>query len=221
MTDDGLHGDLVLVRHGQTRCTLDGRFCGAHEGVLTAVGHEMARLVATHPALDGVTKIVASPAGRALATAAAVADAHGEPVEVDDRLCELSFGEWEDQLPGSVDQGRLRRWSDDPAVFSPPGGETGLAVLARAVTAVRDALLAAGSKAVVVTHKAPVRLVLSHFLGLPPSRYRDIGNVAVGSLSHLRIDGPRVILRAVGDVSHLPAAWRSAPDRAAWTEVGG
>lgn len=65
-----------------------------------------------------------------------------------------------------------------------------------------------------VTHKTPVRLVLAFFLGLPPARYRDLSNVAVGSLSWLRFSESGIDLKAIGDVSHLPARWRADPDRA-------
>lgn len=213
MRAEGLHGELVLIRHGQTHCTPQGRFCGSHEGVLTPAGEQMAKLVGGHPALSGVRAVHTSPAARTRATAALVAAQHGVAITADERLRELHFGEWEDLLPADVDQELLRRWEFDPALFSPPGGETGLAVMARAVAAVRDALRE-GGKIAVVTHKAPVRLVLSFFLGLPPSRYREIGNVSVGSLSHLRFTGDRVTLKAVGDVSHLPDEWRTAPDKA-------
>jgi broad specificity phosphatase PhoE len=67
----------------------------------------------------------------------------------------------------------------------------------------------------VVTPKAPIRLVLSFFLGLPPSRYREIGNVAVGSISRLAFRADRATLLALGDVSHLPPEWRANPDLAA------
>jgi broad specificity phosphatase PhoE len=208
----GLRGKLVLIRHGQTQCTVEGRFCGMHEGVLTEVGRQMAERVAGHRALDGVGVLLSSPSRRAVDTARAVARARGLSVVVDERLRELSFGEWENLLPGDLtDRAAHARWESDPALFSPPSGETGLQVMARAVAAVRDAM-AGGDGVAVVTHKAPVRLVLSFFLGLPISRYREIGNVSVGSLSQLQLTGNHAVLKAIGDVSHLPGHWQTNPD---------
>ncbi|GAU66492.1 putative acid phosphatase [Streptomyces sp. NBRC 110611] len=205
---------LVLIRHGQTECTVAGRFCGAHEAELTPAGEEMARAAGTHPALHGVEAVVSSPAARARHTAEAVAGPHGAGVVVDDRLRELRFGAWENLLPGEVPEPvEHQRWERDPAYFSPPGGETGLEVMARSVAAVRDAMH--GRKAVaVVTHKAPIRLVVAFFLGLPPSRYRDLGCVTVGSVSWLTVAPGGATLHGLGDSSHLPAAWRRDPDRA-------
>ncbi|MFC0435093.1 histidine phosphatase family protein [Kutzneria buriramensis] len=205
--------DVVLIRHGQTKCTVRGRFCGSHEGDLTDVGWRMAECVAENPALQRVSAIVCSPARRAVGTASVLAERLGAAVTVDDRLRELHFGQWEDRLRADVDSGLLARWEGDPALFSPPGGETGLEVMARAVAAVRDVALG-GSKVAVVTHKAPVRLVLAYFLGLAPGRYRDIGVVSVGSVSRVQLEGGRAVLKALGDVSHLPAAWRADPDHA-------
>jgi broad specificity phosphatase PhoE len=208
-----LNSRVVLIRHGQTACTRQGRFCGDHDGELTRTGRQMARRTAEHPALAGVTRVVASPARRALGSAEALAAGLGLPVAVDDRLRELSFGEWEDRLPSELgDLHPLGRWQQDPALFAPPGGESGLQVLARAVAAVRDA--AERDRVVaIVTHKAPIRLVLAFFLGFPPSRYREIGNIGVGSVTELVLRGRRAELRRVGDVSHLPEAWRADPDR--------
>lgn len=208
-----LDGDVLLIRHGQTRCTIEGRFCGAHECELTEVGRQMARRLGQHPALDGVETVLSSPARRAFQTAEAIAERLGVPVAMDERLRELPFGQWERRLPSAVSVDLHRRWERDPALFAPPGGETGLEVMARAVAAVRDAALSA-PRVAVVTHKAPVRLVLSFFLGLPPSRYREIGTITVGSLSWLRLNGDRRVLKALGDVGHLPEPWRADPDRA-------
>jgi probable phosphoglycerate mutase len=210
---DFWRGDLFLIRHGQTPCTVDGRFCGTHDGVLTPIGLRMAERLAGHPALGGVDLLLSSPSNRAVATAELIGESAGVPVKVDDRLRETSFGDWEDRLPAEVDRAAHDRWTHDPALFAPPGGEPGLTVLARSVAAVRDALDTA-DRVAVVTHKAPVRLVLSYFLGLPPARYRDIGNVSVGSLSWLRFTDGRAVLKAIGDVGHLPQEWRADPDHA-------
>src|SRR5215207_11462798 len=177
-----LNGDLVLIRHGQTQCTRAGRFCGAHDGRLTEAGRLMAEHAARHPALAGVDMLLSSPSRRAAVCAEAVARYTDVAVTLDDRLRELSFGEWEDRLPAEVDDAAYRRWAADPALFAPPGGESGLAVLVRSVDAVREALERAAHVAV-VTHKAPVRLILAFFLGLPPSRYRDLIRIPVGSVS--------------------------------------
>ncbi|GIF15718.1 histidine phosphatase family protein [Actinoplanes teichomyceticus] len=206
---------LVLVRHGQTPCTVDGLFCGSHDAALSSVGERMTEALARHPALAGVELLLTSPALRARQTARAISRASGLDPQVDDRLRELSFGAWENLRPAEVpDPAAHRRWVRDPAYFAPPGGETGLQVQARVLDLVRDAT--AGRSAVaVVTHKAPIRLIVAFFLGMPASRYRDIGVVSVGSVTELTIGAGRGDVRVLGDVTHLPQPWRRDPDRAA------
>jgi phosphomannomutase len=210
----GLVGDLLLIRHGQTPCVIVNRFCGTHESVLTPEGERMAGYLAGHPSLDGIDRLISSPQRRAMQTARAIAASRPVEVEVERRVREASFGVWENRLPAEFDEADIqahRRWEYDPALYSPPGGESGLEVMARAVAAVRD-LLRDGGKVAIVSHKAPIRLIICFFLGLSPSRYRDIGNVSTGSVSGLRFTGRRAVLTALGDVSHLPLAWRAAPD---------
>ncbi|GGM53901.1 hypothetical protein GCM10012275_26290 [Longimycelium tulufanense] len=209
----GLWCELVLVRHGQTPCSVTGRFCGTHDTGLTEIGHRMAEHLGHGPALDGVGRVVTSPSLRARQTAEAIAAQRGLPSAVDDRLRELSFGEWEDVLPADVAHSdEHRQWTADPALFAPPGGETGLDVMARAVAAVRDAAAGGGGIAV-VTHKAVIRLVMSFFLRRPPSRYRELTPVTVGSVTRIEVRGDRAVLRSIGDVSHLPRPWRADPDK--------
>ncbi|SCF06506.1 probable phosphoglycerate mutase [Micromonospora haikouensis] len=211
---DGRGCRLILIRHGQTPCTLAGRFCGSHDSALTPVGEQMAEAIGNHPALHGIEAVVSSPAQRARHTARMIAEKHGQRVVVDDRLRELHFGTWENLLPSDVPvPAEHERWELDPAYFSPPDGESGLDVLARAVAAVRDAMHGRSAVAV-VTHKAPVRLVLAFFLGIPPSRYRDIAGVSVASVSWLTVRPTGSTLHRLGDVSHLPQPWRANPDTA-------
>jgi broad specificity phosphatase PhoE len=208
-----LTGDLVLIRHGQTPCVIINRFCGTHEAEMTPAGKRMGEYIASHRALDGIGKLISSPKLRAVRTAETIAAARGLDVEIDDRMRELHFGQWENTLPADLpDKEAHRQWEADPALYSPPGGETGLQVMARAVAAVRDAIHTHGSVAV-VSHKAPIRLIICFFLGLSPSRYREIGNVFTGSVSHLRLRDGQATVRALGDVSHLPPAWQRNPDQ--------
>ncbi|WP_165968504.1 histidine phosphatase family protein [Saccharopolyspora elongata] len=204
-------GRLLLIRHAQTQCTVEGRFCGAHDATLTATGETMARHLAGHPALDGIDLVLSSPATRARATAERLTRGTGK-YEVDDRLRELSFGAWESKKPSDLHgDERYESWKRNPALHCPPGGESGLEVAARVVAAVRDALERSREVAV-VTHKAPVRLAACFLLGIPLSRYRDLAAAPVGSVTELTFDQDHVRLRGLGDVSHLPPEWRRNPD---------
>src|SRR5659263_430819 len=66
------------------------------------------------------------------------------------------------------------RWDSDPYTFAPEGGESGLAVTARALPALSSLVDAqAGRSFLVVWHKATIRLLLSVLIGFDPRFYRD------------------------------------------------
>lgn len=211
---------IYFVRHSQTPCVRVNRFCGDHEASLTPEGMEMNCLVRERE-FPGAELVLTSPRGRACATAQTIAESKDLPVVVDEGVRETSFGGWENLLPselGEPERLQHQRWEANPALHAPSGGETGLAVMARAVEAVRRA--AEGVQGmIVVSHKAPIRLVLSFFLDLPPARYRDLSGLKVSSVTELSVSSTTARLRSLGDVSHLHAAWQGDPDTADFSMV--
>lgn len=110
----------------------------------------------------GVGVIWSSPAQRCKA----VADAISNPVQCDDRLLELDFGEWEGVAWDAVPRAALDVWADAPADFAAPGGESVAALVLR-VAAFHADLIADNRDAVVVSHGGPLRILRSLLLGLP------------------------------------------------------
>src|SRR6185312_7325232 len=174
----------------------------------------MAEQLADAAVLRAVDTVLCSPSERSRDSCRPLADRLGLAVTVDERLRELDFGDWEQLLPAELDgDRRYARWQDDPAAVSPPGGETGRAVATRVLAATRDALATGGTVAL-VTHKAPIRLLLCQLFGQPLRHYRAVRPVAVASISRVSFRSGRPELLSLGDVSHLPAGWRAAPDLA-------
>jgi probable phosphoglycerate mutase len=65
-------------------------------------------------------------------------------------------------------------WEKDPYTFAPAGGESGLAVTARALPVLMEIVREhSTANVLVVSHKATIRLLLSSLLGFDPRRYRD------------------------------------------------
>jgi probable phosphoglycerate mutase len=215
----GWSGELVLLRHAQTGCTVNGVFCGEHDPPLSPVGRLMSDTLPDAAGLAGLRRLYISPSGRSVQTSTALAARFGLAPQVEPRLRELSFGRWESRTPRQVRfELAYRRWYRDPARCAPPDGETGLAVLGRAVAAATEALAPGGrfdgAKVALLTHKAPVRLLVCHFLGLPPQQYRQLAPVGVCSVTRIAFDGGRPRLIELGNVDHLPARWRADPDQA-------
>lgn len=121
---------IYLCRHGQTEFNLAGRYQGAMDSPLTALGEAQARRMGETLArlIDDPAgwRIVTSPLGRAHRTAEIIGQAlgHTSGLELEPRIAEVSMGEW-DGL--SIEDLAARRPTDVPYAeryFGGPGGET-------------------------------------------------------------------------------------------------
>ena len=92
-------------------------------------------------------------------------------------LREISHGRWEGLTRHEVETrypDEYTAWESDPFTFAPESGESGVAVLARALPVIREIVVRhAGTNVLVVSHKATLRLLLSSLLGFDARGYRD------------------------------------------------
>src|SRR3954454_15479009 len=132
---------LLLVRHGATTATEEGRFSGSSGAELSDEGRRQAACLGERLARSRVTAVYASPLSRALDTARIIAARCGlEPV-VRDGLREIGHGHWEGMKRADVERefgDEDASYEADPFTFAPRGGESAVAVLARALPVVRE-----------------------------------------------------------------------------------
>ncbi len=168
---------VFLVRHGSTVLSAEDRFAGETDVALSDAGREQLRKLSQRLAGEPIAAFYASPLGRTMETARILAAPHGKPVTADARLREISHGHWEGKTRAAVEREypkEYARWEGDPFSFSPPGGETGLAVTARALPALLEIVSAHPDEYVLVaSHKATLRLLIGSLLGFDLRRYRD------------------------------------------------
>jgi broad specificity phosphatase PhoE len=184
---------ILLVRHGETQWNVERRFQGQKDSPLTARGWRqakaMAGLVRDLAARDaGAWRLVSSPLGRAHATAELVALATGLPLETDERLKEISCGEWEGRTWPEVSAGReasSRHW-----IFESPGGETYDAVRARVTSFLGDLEPEPGRRVIAVSHGATGRILRGLYAGLAREAVLDLDvpQDAVHRLANGQID---------------------------------
>jgi broad specificity phosphatase PhoE len=192
---------IVFVRHGQTEVNREGRFQGRLDPPLTDLGAEQARLVARGLADCGAELVLTSPLQRASDTARAIAEAVGVTVEVDERLVEIDYGDWDGQPLGSVSRAQWARWRDD-ADFTPPGGESLVAVGERVARFCADRLRA-DSIVVAVSHVSPIKAAVAWALGAhTDATWRMHLDVASVSRIDRRGDGPPLLI-SYNEVAHL------------------
>ena len=198
---------LYLVRHGSTPLTAEDKFSGAENVDLSDEGRAQAARLANRLRSEGISAVYASPLSRAMETAQILAHGwHDEPKAVDG-LREIAHGHWEGMRRSDVEAqyaSEYAMWSQDPFTFAPEGGESGVAVLTRALPAIRKIVTThEGGRVLVVSHKATLRLVLCSLLGIDARGYRDRLDQAPACLNIVDFTDPvRARLTLFNDTSH-------------------
>ena len=94
-----------------------------------------------------------------------------------DGLRELDYGEWEGKSPEEVNRDHHAdyfRWLADVGRNSPTGGKRGVDVGLRAIAVIEEIWREhADGDVLMVSHKATIRILPCHFLGIDIGCYRD------------------------------------------------
>jgi broad specificity phosphatase PhoE len=198
---------LHLVRHGDTQQSADGYFAGDIDPPLTEKGR--AQAAAAGRVLSGfeLAAIYVSPKLRARQTAEPIASACKlEPI-VEDGLREIAYGAWEGRKETEIkasDPEAFSAWTQDPALVSPPGGESAFGIAARALPVILRARREHPSGHVLfVSHKATIRVIVCALLGVPLGRFRDRVGCPTASLTSFEFGERGGMLVRLGDVHHL------------------
>lgn len=217
---------LYLVRHGATQLTAEDRFAGAVGVDLSDEGRWQVRRLSERIADDDIKAVYTSPLSRTVETAEILAGPHRLTPIRRDGLREISHGRWEGLTRREVEErycDEYAAWEVDPFTFAPENGESGLAVLARAMPVVREVVVSHPEQTVlVVSHKATLRLILSSLLGFDARGYRDRLDQSPACLNVVDFKDPvRARLMLFNDVSHYTDRPRAAGQNLSkWWDMG-
>jgi broad specificity phosphatase PhoE len=201
---------IHLVRHGDTSQAAEGIFCGDLDPALTEHGHWQAEQLARAATPLGLAALYSSPKLRARQTAEPIARAAGLQPVIEDGLREIAYGRWEGLRESDIrlnEPAALVAWQNDPALVSPPGGETAYHIAARALPVlarVRDRHKS--GHVMVVSHKATVRVIVCALLGMPLQRFRTHVACPTTSMTSFEFPPEGPILIGLADVHHLAKA---------------
>jgi probable phosphomutase (TIGR03848 family) len=228
---------VILVRHGRTTANASGTLAGRLPGVLLDdTGAGQAARAGERLAGVPLAAIVSSPLERCKQTAKAIGAARTEPIRVSSErgITECDYGEWSGRPLKELVKEKL--WSTvqtQPAAAAFPGGESLMAMQARAVTAVRrrDAELEAehgpGAVWVAVSHGDIIKSLLADALGMHLDLFQRL-HVDPASMSVVRYTATRPYVLAsnshAGDLSWLappPSKRKSRLRRTEDAVVGG
>jgi len=203
---------LFLMRHGATKDNLQMRYIGSRDEPLAETGRHQAEQAALAFSQILIDTIIASPRRRTVETAKIVSKACSIGLQLDERLVEGSFGNWEGLTREEVmrrseeDFRMLQQWESDPEC-PPPGGESIVSVQKRVVR-LADELLskASGASIILISHVGPIKALLSAVMGIPLQASRrlflDPASISV-------VDwGSHPFVRLVNSHSHM--GWNSA-----------
>lgn len=189
---------LLFVRHGSTLWTSPpSRYQGRTDLPLTTRGRLEAGQLADRLRAVKFDVIYSSPLRRARETAVLLAQDRRMPINTEERIIELSYGDWEGKRHAEVegnDADALTAWA--AGVATPPHGESRSSLMRR-VSGFLDNVAGRGTVAV-VTHKEVIRAAAIALGLLHPTDYLLL-DVPCGS-----------IFSAVGE----PGAWVCLPDAA-------
>jgi probable phosphoglycerate mutase len=204
---------LVLIRHGESRSTVD-RVVGGHRGCsgLTDRGVRQAKALRDRLARTGelaeAAVVLTSVLPRAIETAEIIGPALGGlPVEQRCELCEIHPGEgdglnWEEFSALYRPEGLA---SGNPYKVMAPGGESWASFFVRVGEALlRAAAENAGETVVVVCHGGVIEGAFAALGGLPLRRPFDVRveNTSLTEWSYHPADGD------LGNAGHRLARWR-------------
>jgi broad specificity phosphatase PhoE len=159
---------IVFVRHGETPPNREGLLLGRADPPLTDRGRAQAKDLGHLLAAAGVARVLTSPLRRARDTASPIAAECGASVDVDERLIEIDYGDWEGQSFAALDAEVVGRWHRDPDL-TPPGGES-LATVVERVSGFCEEWLRDENAGVIVavSHVSPIKAAVTWTLRVSP-----------------------------------------------------
>lgn len=158
---------IDLIRHGEPEG--GPLFRGWRDDALSEAGWRQMRDAVRQSCPWDV--IVTSPMRRCRAFAEELAASGNLPLEIDERLKEIGFGEWEGRSPASLAAEHpeaLDRFWSDPITHTPPGAEPMMRFQTRVESAWRDLIVKYATKRVLlVAHGGVNRVIIGQVLGMP------------------------------------------------------
>ena len=183
-------GELVLIRHGETEWSLNGRHTGSTDIPLTERGREEGRALAPTLASRRFARVLVSPMERAVETCRLAG--LGDQAETDPDLTEWDYGDYEGLTSREIHERRpdWSLWRDGC-----PGGEAPAQVGARAdrVLASLDGL---DGDAALFAHGHILRVLAARWIEFEPAAGGRLGlSVATLSVLGFEHEADRVIRR--------------------------
>lgn len=157
---------LICIRHGQTTGDVEDRYGGAYDDLLSSLGEDQVRELATELKDAGIEKIFASPLKRAQQTAQGLANEIGCPIVTIDGLRERDqYG----AMTGMIKSDAKVQFKDlveqiKDRLFTAPGAESYVEASMRVSKTFKDVLDQADHCSAIVWHGGCMRVLFRDIL---------------------------------------------------------
>jgi len=191
---------IDVLRHGQ--CQGGAIFRGSIDVALSDIGWQQMQKGVARLKTDW-SRIVSSPLIRCARFAEALSADTGLPLQWQNDLREICFGQWEGQSVARIwrEQSHLcQAWSRAPDAHTPPGGEPFKQFRQRVLTAVNAlAQEYSSQRLLLITHGGVIKLLLTEALGTGAAGMMQL-NIGYGFSASLQLSqGQLTLLQPLTD----------------------
>ena len=197
---------VLLIRHGENEYVSTHRLAGRTPAVqLNEKGRVQAAELAKMLVGQRIDAIYSSPLERCRETAAPLAAARTQPVQVLPGVLEVDYGRWQGQ--DLRDLSKLPEWQQVqhyPSSFRFPEGETLREVQARSVAAIEGICRDHPDQVVAIfSHGDVIRTTLAHYLGVPLDLFQRIA-INTAAVSVIAFHDGRPLILGMNYLAELP-----------------
>ena len=183
---------LLLIRHGENEYVKTGKMAGRLPGVhLNERGQNQARALGEALKDVPIKAIYSSPLERAMETAAPIASTRKLQIIQELNLMDADIGKWQGKSWKVLSLTKV--WKivqQSPSRFRFPDGESFPEIQTR-ISNVLEVIIKKHNKpqdiVAVVFHADPIKLAVSHFLGLPLDHFQRL-SCDTGSMTALHVN---------------------------------
>lgn len=156
--------EIYLIRHTPT-ATQKGLCYGQTDVDLTEnYRAEFEKIRQKLPDIHENAQFFSSPLARCLKLAQFLSS----NIQLDKRLLEINFGDWENQRFDELDEEKLRHWTENFVEIAPPNGESFHDLCERAEQFWQEITQLKTPQIFIVTHAGIIRALLARILQLSP-----------------------------------------------------
>lgn len=199
---------IYLIRHAEAEGNLYRRSQGQYDANISPLGQAQIAALAERFRKIPLDALWSSDLHRTMSTATAILKYHPHlSLQTTPALREVCMGVWEDMPWGNIDRDnheQMELFSEDPARWDIPGGESYDAVIAR----IRETILSLGAQydgktIAVVSHGFAIRALLCDHFGIPSSQFHKLPYGDNTSVSLLSVTDGTLDVEWYNDNSHL------------------